>query len=128
MVAILVCRQHCNSETSPLRRNGADATGHAGFLLATGCYVDESSPLFGCRIVNYIHDEFMLEVPDDHRAEPAAKELARVMTIGANQFLPDVPATATPLLARRWSKDAEPTYNEDGALIPWEEEPNVKTA
>ena len=117
--------QCCNT---PFQGLGGDATGHAGFLIAQACYIDQSSPLYGCRIVNYIHDEFMLEVPDDHRAEAAARELARLMILGANEFLPDVPATATPLLARRWSKDAEPVYNESGALIPWEEEPNEKAA
>jgi len=108
--------QACNSYFQGL---GADATKAAGFLIAKECYLDESSPLFGCRIVNYIHDQFILEC-DEERAHEAAFRLARVMEEGANQFLPDVPATVSePMAVRYWSKDAEQVFSEKGRLIPW---------
>jgi hypothetical protein len=93
---------------------GADATKSAGYLIVRACYADPSSPLFGCRVVSYIHDEFWLECPIDadyKRANLAARELTRLMALGAAPFFPDVPATATPQLMVRASKKAEPVWD-----------------
>ena len=104
----------CNSFFQGL---AADAAKAAGFLIARACYVEPGSPLFGCRPVNFVHDEFILEAPE-HRAADAAVELARLMVLGASPFLPDVPPLAEPYLMRRWSKKAGPIFK-DGRLIPW---------
>ena len=98
----------------------ADAAKHAGFLISRACYVDEASVLYGCRLVNFVHDEFIVEVPDDQYAADAAEELARLMIVGANPFLPDVPPIAKPQLMRRWSKKAKALRDHNGRLIPWE--------
>lgn len=95
----------------------ADAAGSAGFLLARACYVDRASVLFGSRPVNFIHDEFLVEVPEE-RGHECALELARLMVVGASPWLPDVPPKAEPLLMRRWSKKAKPVWRE-GRLVPW---------
>jgi hypothetical protein len=97
----------------------ADAAKAAGFLIARACYVEPDSPLFGCRPVNFIHDEVLVEVPDDESAHDAAVELARLMCVGAAPFLPDVPPVAEPLLCRKWSKAAKPVWV-DGRLVPWD--------
>jgi len=98
---------------------GADATGEALWQLAKACYVDTSSPLFGCRPVNYVHDEIIAEVPDDHRASPAVLEMCRIMRDAANKWLPDVPFTEIePCLMAYWSKDAK-TIVQDGRVIVW---------
>lgn len=113
----------CNSYFQGL---GADATKNAGFELAYECYVDRSSPLFGCRIVNYIHDQFLVECVED-RAHEAAMRLARVMEEAAAPYLPDVPATVKkPMVARCWSKKAKQVFDENGRLIPWEWDFEVK--
>ena len=109
----------CNSYFQGL---GADATKAAGFLIAYECYVDTTSPLFGCRIVNYIHDQFILECDED-KAHDAAYRLADLMVKGAAPFLPDVPATVSkPVVCRFWSKKAKQVFDEKGRLIPWEAE------
>jgi hypothetical protein len=97
----------------------ADAAKAAGFLIARACYVDESSQLFGCRPVNFVHDEFIVEVPDNDGAHDAAVELARLMVVGASGFLPDVPPVAEPMLTRTWSKKAKPVRDASGRLVPW---------
>ena len=97
---------------------GADCAKAAYCLISEACYVDKASHLFGSRVVAFIHDEFILEVPDDPRAHDAAQELARLMIRGAGTYLPDVPATTEPLLMRYWSKKATPVY-ENGRLVPW---------
>lgn len=109
----------CNSYFQGL---GSDATKRAGWLLAKACYVDKNSPLYGCRIVNYIHDQFLIEAPEEI-AHEACMEMVRLMIKGTKPFLPDVPATIKkPLVARCWSKKAKPVKDKNGKLIPWEYE------
>jgi DNA polymerase I-like protein with 3'-5' exonuclease and polymerase domains len=98
----------------------ADAAKAAGFLISKACYVDTHSPLYGCRPVNFIHDEFIVEAPEDTAAE-AAEELARLMVVGASPYLPDVPPKAEALLMRRWSKSAYAMRDEAGRLVAWDE-------
>lgn len=107
----------CNSFFQNLAARAAKA---AGFLIAKACYVETDSPLYGCRMVNFIHDEFIGEAPEETAAE-AAVELARLMVLGASPFLPDVPPKAEPLLMRRWSKNAYPMFDSNGRLTPWDE-------
>lgn len=100
----------------------ADMAKDAGFRIAFACYADPSSPLFGCRIVNFVHDEFILEVPEE-RAHEAAIELSRLMKDAAHLWVPACPPKAKPLLMRRWSKKAKAVYV-NGRLIPWEDSQN----
>lgn len=107
----------CNSMFQGL---AADAAKHAGFLVSSACYVEQNSPLFGSRIVNFIHDEIIIETPETG-AHAAVTELARLMVAGAIVWMPDVPPRAEPLLMRRWSKKAKPMHDEQGNLVPWDE-------
>jgi hypothetical protein len=112
--------QRCNT---PVQGLGIDCASEAGWLIAKAQYVERCSPLFNTRTVVFAHDEFLLEVPDDHRAHDAAYELARLMVVGANKYLADVPIPLTkmePTLMRRWSKKAEPRFDSNGRLVPWE--------
>jgi hypothetical protein len=72
----------CNSYFQGL---GSDATKNAGWLIAKACYLDKKSPLYGCRIVNYIHDQFLVECDED-KAHEACLELARLMVKGAAPY------------------------------------------
>lgn len=100
---------------------GADATKAAGWLISKACYVDSNSTLFGCRIVNFVHDEFILEVPEGRQTEAGA-ELSRLMIAGARPYLPDLKIEAEPVCMRRWYKSAEPVRDAAGNLLPWEPE------
>lgn len=101
---------------------GADATKAALFAIAQECYVDQGTALYGCRIVNYVHDSYMLEVPDDLRkADASAKRLVDVMVKEATKWLPDVPPRAEVTLSRKWSKNTRVATNKEGLLIPWED-------
>lgn len=111
----IIFTEACNGAFQGL---AADAAKAAGFLISRACYTEPESPLYGSRIVNFIHDEFILESPERGAAE-AAEELARLMVKGASLFLPDVPPKASPLLMRRWSKKAKELRDENGRLIPW---------
>lgn len=111
----------CSAANSFFQGLGADATKHAGFHVARECYVVKDSPLYGCRIVNYIHDQFLVECPIE-RAHEGATRLAEVMVEAANEFLPDVPATVgKPMATMCWSKATKQVRDpETNRIIPWD--------
>lgn len=93
----------------------------AGIEVSRACYVQGAEPaLYGCRTVNAIHDEFILEVPLGRQHE-AAVALARIMrACAAPRWLRHVPAPKVEADAMmRWSKKAVALYDSDGRLIPW---------
>jgi hypothetical protein len=106
----------CNSWFQGL---GADAAKEAFYLVSRACYAELESVLYGSRPVNFVHDEIIMEVDDDPSAHDKAIELGRLMVLGANEFLPDVPSRVEPLLARCWSKKSKPIYDAKGRLVPW---------
>lgn len=76
----------------------------------------------GCStIINLpIHDEFIFELKRETAHEEAYR-LSRIMIESAKKYLPDVKIIkAEPALMNRWEKEAEPTFDKDGRLIPWE--------
>ena len=106
----------CNSFFQGLAADGAK---RALFEVQKHCQTLAGSPLFGSHVVNFLHDEIMLEVPESQGHE-AAHELAKIMVREFNHFVPDVPVRAGPQLMRCWSKNAKPVFNAAGRLIPWQ--------
>lgn len=94
----------------------ADGAKDAHRRLARECYVEPASPLYGSRPVIFMHDEFILEVPEN-KAHEAAARLAVVMRERMQWWMPDVPVTCAPVLMRRWYKGAKPVFV-DGKLRP----------
>lgn len=90
---------------SPFQGLVADLAKFAGWQLCMGCFVDESSPLFGvARPWLFCHDEWIIEVKEDH-AQPCADELSRVMISSAKKWMPDVRVEAdADILPYRWEK------------------------
>jgi DNA polymerase I-like protein with 3'-5' exonuclease and polymerase domains len=108
--------QACNT---PFQGMAADAAKDALFRVARECYVTPSSPLYGSRPLVFVHDEIIIESPDE-RAPEAALRLSELMCEAMQGVAPDVPSAATPALCKRWLKGAEPAYDEAGRLKPWE--------
>lgn len=107
----------CNTTFQGLAARGAK---EAMLPLMRDMYVDESSALFGCRPVLFIHDEFILEVPAHReRAHLASELLCKRMVDGMQKFTPDVPVKVEPTLMARWYKEAEPVWGSDGVLELW---------
>lgn len=96
---------------------GADCAKESLHYLAKGAYVDEKSPLFGSRLVAFIHDETIMEHPiaDAHLR---GAEQARIMRDIGNKMCKDVPLKAEPCLMKFWSKKAVEVF-ENGVLVPW---------
>lgn len=95
----------------------ADGAKRAVVALTKEMYLDDSSPLFGSRLVVFSHDETILEVPED-RAHEAAHRQAEVMVASMREVVPDVLVKAEPALMKHWSKEATAVY-EKGRLVPW---------
>lgn len=126
----------CNTGFQGLAADGAK---HAGYFVAKECYLEDPygdgagpTALYGCRIVLFLHDEFILEVPES-RAHEACVRLCEVMEKAMAAFVPQVKIKAEPALMRRWLKGAEPVYNDTAGkeckpdapgarLVPWEPE------
>lgn len=110
---------YCAAANTIFQGLGADATKWAAWLIAKECYLDTMSPLYGARPVNYVHDEFIVEVDDNDRAHDAAVRLEQIMVNALRPWIPNVRVAAPPLLMRLWSKNAKAVHNEQGRLIPW---------
>lgn len=97
----------------------ADGAKAAAWAVTRTCFLDHDSPLFGVRPVNFVHDEVIVECPED-RAHEAALELQRVMSDEFTRVAtPDVPTPAEATIMRSWTK-ADPVWR-DGRLIPVED-------
>jgi hypothetical protein len=81
-------------------------------------YLDKSSPLFGSRLPNFIHDETMCEHPLDNLHARAYRQAA-VMKEQMKLVVPDVAINVEPAAMYFWDKDAEAVHDADGKLIPW---------
>jgi hypothetical protein len=112
---------YCNTANGYFQTLAAHASKAAMWAVCKRAYCDRESALYGSRPVVFVHDEVILETLEE-AGDAAAKEIVEVMEAAMQKWTPDVPVTASAVLMRRWSKGAEPTFSEDGRLIPWEEE------
>lgn len=99
----------------------ADMAKDAGWRLARAYYGIDPSPLNRARPWNFVHDEFIAEVPEE-TAHECAIAMVEIMEAAGRDWCPDVPVKAEPALSRRWRKGAGPVYR-DARLIPWEDRP-----
>lgn len=96
----------------------ADGAKRAGWLLSRECYLPSDSPLYGSRIVAFVHDEFIVEAPIENAPRVAAR-LAEVMIAGMREYVPDVKVSVEAVLVDRWYKGAKPVHDAAGNLSLW---------
>lgn len=96
----------------------ADGALDAMFQVARECYSCPESPLYGFRIVAFVHDEIVCEGPIA-RCSDAAKRLSVVMEECLNVYTPDYPTPAEPVVTMIWSKDAKSGVSPSGELLAW---------
>jgi hypothetical protein len=73
-----------------------------------------------CWPVAFIHDEILSEILDSDMTHEVAYEKSRIMVAYGRRIVPDVDLKASPCLMLRWHKEAEPRFNQEGRLIPWQ--------
>lgn len=91
---------------------------HALWLVAKACFVG-NGPLRGSVPVLFLHDEIATRTPDS-KVEGASLELERLMKVGMEKYVKDVPVGCTPVAMKRWYKGAKPVFSdgENGKLVP----------
>ena len=110
---------YCDGLNTRFQGRTADGAKQAMWNICREQYAVPSSPLFGTRMVAFVHDEWVCEGPED-RAAAAAERLVVLMVEGMSKVCPDVPHLADPYISRRWNKDAEEVRDSDGMLVCWE--------
>lgn len=109
----------CSAANSYFQGLAADGAKKALYRMAQEAYLDRHSPLYGSRIVVFIHDETFLEVPECN-AHDAVIRQGKIMADTMREYTPDVLIETEPALMRRWYKEAVAVYDNNGKLIPWE--------
>lgn len=106
----------CNT---PFQGMAADGCKLALWKIVKACYVERDSPLYGFRPNVFVHDQFLIEGPEE-RASDAAYELERLMIAGMNIMVPDIPNEAGVAVGRRWDVDMETVKDQNGQYLVWE--------
>ena len=109
----------CDAANGYFQGLAADIAKAAGWRLCELAYEDTSSPLYGCRPLAFVHDEWLYEVPLD-RLHEAGYAMSEAMCSIAMEYCPDVLFTASPAAFLRWSKSAGDPCLIDGRLVTYE--------
>jgi DNA polymerase-1 len=108
--------KYCSCANTYFQGRVADGTKLALWRVAYACYVDKTSPLFGSRLVLFLHDELILECPIE-KLTACGKELVRILCDAVQEVIPDVPITSMAVAMLRWWKGAKPVLF-NGELVP----------
>jgi DNA polymerase I len=99
-----------------LQTPSAEGAGFAMIALQEAVWIDQDSPLYGvCRVLAFIHDEFIVEIPEDDRMDERAKEISKLMVDSMAKIMQDVQVKAEPTIMRNWHK-CKPTFDDQGHL------------
>ncbi len=109
----------CDGANTYFQGLAADLAKRALFYVTQACYCEPDSPLYGSRVVAFIHDELLLEVLIE-KAHEAAQAIVDLMMRAYNECCPDVPGHAEPALMTYWTKAAKLKFNSEGRMIPWD--------
>ena len=75
----------------------------------------------GYRVVAFVHDEVLIELPEDADHAAEAKRVETIMNRAMGRVTGGVPVATEYALCRRWSKDAKAVFSRGGRLLPWED-------
>jgi hypothetical protein len=75
--------------------------------------------LRGYRVVNFIHDEIIVELPHDKWMHERIEHICDIMVSSMKKFCRNVRVTAEPAVMLNWSKAAEPVLDENGRYAIW---------
>jgi DNA polymerase I-like protein with 3'-5' exonuclease and polymerase domains len=76
--------------------------------------------LAGYRVVAFVHDEFIIELPVNADHTQQAKHIEHICCQAMQQLVGDIPITCEYALAERWYKQASAVFDGAGKLIPWQ--------
>jgi DNA polymerase I-like protein with 3'-5' exonuclease and polymerase domains len=73
----------------------------------------------GYRLVNFIHDEILVELPKRTNLALPAEIVRRIMIEAMQQVVPDVNIDVQYAVSDMWAKSAEVVVDEEGRLAVW---------
>lgn len=77
----------------------------------------------GFRTVAFVHDEVVVELPEDSDHSAEAEKVVQLMVYSMSEVMDsDIPVEVEFSLSRRWWKNAEEVRSEDGQLLLWSPE------
>jgi hypothetical protein len=74
----------------------------------------------GYHIVNFVHDQVLVEVPQSADLKKHAERIRSLMIAGMKEVVPDILVDVSFAAADRWYKDAEPVFDQKGKLVLWQ--------
>jgi DNA polymerase I-like protein with 3'-5' exonuclease and polymerase domains len=80
---------------------------------------DPQDALYGAQPWAFIHDELMVQIPEDENMAVRAERVGQLMVEAMSVVFPDVPIEAEPALMRRWDKKAKTVRDRSGRLMVW---------
>lgn len=83
----------------PVQGSAADCTKYAAYLFFK--WVQENNLLYTVKFINIVHDEILIECPDDI-VQKCSDKLKECMEIAGSYFCKRVPLNADPQIADRW--------------------------
>ena len=109
----------CNGNA--LQTPTAEGAKGAVFEVSRQCYDSSlNSILTGCYPIAFIHDEIILEIPEDDLMHVRAAAISKIMIDSMKNIMQDTKVEAEAVLMRFWSKEAEAVYDENGRLQIWQ--------
>lgn len=95
----------------------ADGAKRALNAVTDACYFDSESVLYGYRPVAFVHDEIIIEGPEETCHE-ASVELEKVMIAQMKTLITDIKVEATSDVMPRWFKEVDQKFDDQGRKIP----------
>jgi DNA polymerase-1 len=115
---------YCDGANNGFQSLTADGAGASLYELVRRMYmrvVDDLDPcaiLYSTRLVNFVHDEAVVEAPAETAPE-VGDIVSRVMVESMMQATPDIQATTSPAIMARWYKGADTVRDANGRLVIW---------
>jgi DNA polymerase I-like protein with 3'-5' exonuclease and polymerase domains len=95
---------------------GADATKYSAYNVVRAGY----------RVVNYIHDELLVELPFDDKLHAQVKDISSIMVAGMKEICPNTRIVVEYAAMKSWYKKAKEVYTSNGQLTVWT--PDIRKA
>lgn len=116
---------YCSTANGHFQGLGAALMKRIAGRVVKESFTVRSSPLWGTRALNFIHDEVLQEIPIGPTLTPAARRIEEIFEETFPAFCPDVRMKTEAVAMFYWSKDAK-RYVIDGELQPWPMLPDLE--
>jgi hypothetical protein len=100
---------YCTAKNTPFQGLASDGTKIALYRLVRAGY----------RVVNFVHDEFILEIPTSGNLEKILQDIESIAVRAMRVVAPDVEIKVESYFADRWYKKGNLIRSTDGRIVPY---------